>query len=96
MTTIFYTNSFGITAQWKGEVIAFDENSISIKFSKNKALRYNLKNTDFVLVTKKVVKENVLQGNEILSFDSKLTKSITEKMKDNTSMLWNGKKWINS
>lgn len=95
MTTIFYTNSFGITAQWKGEVIAFDETSISIKFSKNKALKYRLKDLgiDFVLVTKTLIKKNVLLNSEVLSFDEKTTQDITEQMKGNTAMLWTGKEW---
>lgn len=94
MTTIFYTNSYGLTAQWKGEVIAFDETSISIRFSKNKALKFRLKDLDIdlVLVTKTIIKRQVLPNNTIC-FDTVLKSTIIESQKDNTAMLWTGSKW---
>lgn len=95
MTTIIYTNSYGITAQWKGQVINFDETSISIKFSKNKALKFRLKDLgiDLVLVTKTKVKQNLIPENEVISFDADLKAKLIESQKDNTAMLWTGSKW---
>lgn len=94
MTTIFYTNSFGITAQWKGEVIAFDETSISIRFSKNKAFKYRLKDLgiDLLLVTKTLINKNILP-NDMISFCEIMKAGIIETQKENTAMLWTGGKW---
>ena len=92
-TTIFYTNSFGILCQWKGVVIARDENSISIRFSKNKAYKYDLKGLDiqFVLITKTLVKSQLPADQQC--FDENLQGRILESNKGNVSMLWQNRKW---
>jgi hypothetical protein len=91
--TIFYENSFGIMAQWAGEVIAQDEKSISIRFSKNKAFKYNLTQSGFCLVTKTKAANIGLDSLDSISFDENLREQIIAAQKDNTSMLWNGDKW---
>ena len=85
-TTIFYVNSFGFMAQWKGQIIAQDETSISIRFSKNKAFKYNLKDLDFCLVTNTPVKDLgvcISKSLEAFSFDDKLKETVLEKTKGN-------------
>ena len=97
-TTIFYENSFGFLSQWKGEVIAKDEKSITIKFSKNKAFKYNLKalDIDFCLVTKTPVKDLgvcISKTSEAICFDEDLKQFVLNNVKDNIQYFWNNGKW---
>lgn len=91
-TTIFYENSMGIISQWSGEVIAKTDTSISIRFSKNKALKYDLNNSGFCLVTKNKLKftSPLIQGAVMISFADQLREELKNAYKDNTAMLWNG------
>lgn len=91
-TTIFYENSFGIMCQWRGQIIGKTESSIDIRFSKNKALRFNLKNTDcrFLLVTDKPVK-NILNDSEMISFCDETVNEVLMATEGNVRMFWNGK-----
>ena len=98
LTTIFYVNSMGFMAQWKGQVIAKNETSISIRFSKNKALKFNLKDLDidFCLVTNTPVKNLgvcISKTSEAIQFDDKLKQIILENTKGNVQTLWNNGKW---
>lgn len=98
MTTIFYVNSFGFMSQWKGKIISKDEKSISIRFSKNKALKFNLKDLDidFCLVTNKPVKNLgvcISRSSEAIQFDDNLKKIVLENTKGNINSLWENKKW---
>ena len=97
-TTIFYVNSMGFMAQWKGQVIAKNETSISIRFSKNKALKFNLKDLDidFCLVTNKPVKNLgvcISKTSEAMQFDHRLKQIVLENTKGNVQALWNNGKW---
>ena len=97
-TTIFYINSSGFMAQWKGQVIAKDETSISIRFSKNKALKFNLKNLDisFCLVTNTPVKDLgvcISKTSEAVQFDPKLKSIVIENTKGNVQTLWHNGQW---
>ena len=97
-TTIFYVNSVGFMSQWKGSVIAKDEKSISIRFSKNKALKFNLKDLDidFLLVTKKPVKNIgvcITENSTAVSFDDRLKEIVKQNTKENIEMIWEGGKW---
>ncbi len=95
-TTIFYQNSVGILCQWKGEVIGTTATSIDIRFSKNKALRFNLKESGFLLVTKapvKMIGVCTTERAETFSFDDNLVNAVIEKTSGNVSMQWNGKNW---
>ena len=95
---IFYVNSMGFMAQWKGQIISKNETSISIRFSKNKALKFNLKDLDinFCLVTNKPVKKIgvcISETSEALQFDDKLKQIVLEKTKGNVNLFWNNGKW---
>lgn len=99
-TSIFYVNSFGMMSQWKGEVLKITDSTIDIKFSKNKALRYQLKNLDidFVLVTKTLVKclgVGVDVALTSVSFDSDLNEFVLNhnEIQNNIQYLWRNKKW---
>ena len=97
-TTIIYVNSMGFMAQWKGQVIAKNETSISIRFSKNKALKFNLKDLDidFCLVTKTPVKNlgiSITNSSQAIQFDDKLKEIVLENTKGNVISLWNNGKW---
>lgn len=98
VTTIFYVNSMGFMAQWKGQVIDKNETSISIRFSKNKALKFNLKDLDidFCLVTKTPVKSLgvcISKTSEAIQFDDRLKQIVLENTKGNIGALWNAGKW---
>lgn len=97
-STIFYVNSMGFMSQWKGQVIAKNETSISIKFSKNKALKFNLKDLDidFCLVTNKPVKNLgvcISQASDAVQFDEKLKQIVLESTKGNVQSLWSSGSW---
>ncbi len=88
-TTIFYENSFGIISQWTGEVLKYDKDSISIKFSANKAYKYDLKGSNaFCVVTKTKLKETIVPQDELLSCDDELKTKIKEICKNNTLLMW--------
>jgi hypothetical protein len=96
--SIFYVNSSGFMAQWKGEVIAKTDKSISIKFSKNKACKFNLKDLDidFCLVTNKPVKKLgvcISEASEAIQFDHKLKQIVLESTKGNVQTLWSNGTW---
>ena len=98
LTSIFYVNSMGFMAQWKGQVIAKTENSISIRFSKNKAFRFNLKDLDidFCLVTNTPVKDLgvcISKTSEAIQFDDKLKEIVLQNTKGNVQYLWSNRKW---
>lgn len=92
LTTIFYENSAGIMSQWVGEVIKVENFKIDIRFSKNKALRYDLKlNSGFMLVTKTKVEDFGINAmNEAFSQDQRLRDYITERVGGNVAILWDG------
>ena len=97
-TTIFYVKSMGFMCQWKGEIISKDETSISIRFSKNKALKFNLKDLDidFVLVTNTLIKDIGVccsKNSTFVSFDDKLKEQVREATKGNVLYLWENGKW---
>jgi len=97
-TSIFYVNSVGFLCQWKGSIISKDENSISIRFSKTKALRFALKDLDcdFLLVTKTPVKPLGLavdQAAESVSFDEEVKAKVIAAVGSNVAALWSGKGW---
>lgn len=95
-TTIFYQNSVGIMCQWKGIVIKTTENSIDIRFSKNKALRFNLTQSRFLLVTSKPMEKIgvcITENIEAVSFDDTLIETVIEKTSGNVAMQWNGNSW---
>jgi len=97
-TSIFYVNSMGFMSQWKGKVIAKDETSISIRFSKNKALKFNLKDLDidFCLVTNKHIKNlgvSILDNSTATQFDEKLKQIVLENTIGNVKALWSNGKW---
>lgn len=95
--SIFYENSYGMMCQWRGQIISQDTNSISIRFSKNKAYRYNLKDSGFCLVTKKAVKDlgvSVDKAAISVSFDEKLRDHILKQIdSNNIAYLWQNDKW---
>lgn len=95
--SIFYVNSMGFMCQWKGVVLEKTETKITIQFSKKKAFRYNLKESEFCLVTKKLVKDLgvcISKSKEAVSFQNeKLIKKIIDNTKDNVEMLWQNDKW---
>lgn len=98
MTSIFYVNSVGFLCQWKGSVIAKDEKSISIRFSKNKALRFALKDLDcdFMVVTKSPVKNLGLavdQAAESVSFDEAVKAKVLAAVAGNIAEMWTTKGW---
>ena len=88
----------GFMCQWKGEVIAKNETSISIRFSKNKALKFNLKDLDidFCLVTNTPVKNLgvcISKTSESIQFDDKLKEIVLQKTQGNIQCFWNNGKW---
>ena len=96
--SIFYVNSMGFMAQWKGQVIAKDDTSISIRFSKNKALKFNLKDLDidFCLVTESKVKDLavcVSKRTDSFQFDESLKEIVLKATKSNVKYLWCEGKW---
>lgn len=96
-TSIFYMNSIGFLCQWKGEVVRKDFNSIVIKFSKNKILKFTLNDCPMMIITKKVVKDcgfAVDQTDVSLCYDEEIMNKAKEFVKDNISLEWNGKDWI--
>lgn len=101
-TTIFYENSFGIISQWTGEVLAKTENSISIKFSPKKAFKFDLKNSDFLIVCKKKIKPIECLNSEhykmyFESCDENLRSQILLEMEENKNIsdYWNGTNFLN-
>ncbi len=95
-TTIFYQNSMGFMCQWKGIVIGKSESSIDIRFSKNKACRFNLKESGFLLVTNTPVKSLgvcVSERSESISFDDSLIEVVKSNTAGNVAMAWNGSAW---
>lgn len=98
LTTIFYVNSMGFMAQWKGKIISKNETSIAIRFSKNKALKFNLKDLDidFCLITNTPIKDLgvcISKTSTAIQFDDKLKQIVLEKTKGNVQTLWNNGKW---
>jgi hypothetical protein len=98
MTTIFYVNSAGFMCRWKGTVVSKDDKSIVIKFSKNKVLRFNLKDLDidFCLVTKSQMKRIgvcLSENTEAICFDDNLKEIVLEKTKGNVEYLWTNGQW---
>ena len=97
-TTIFYENSFGIIACWTGEIMKLTETHIYLKFSKNKAYKYELKNSGFILVTKKKIKitqqlQDLLDAQ--ISFNEYAHKFLLEKVgEDNIEFHWDGQQII--
>lgn len=88
----------GFMSQWKGQVISKTETSISIRFSKNKALKFNLKDLDidFCLVTKNHVKDLgvcISKTSEAIQFDDRLKEIVLENTKGNVDALWHNGKW---
>jgi len=99
VTTIIYENSFGIISQWSGEVLNYTTDTISIKFNKNKVLKFNLKDSEYMVVCKKKIKPlNVLNNDHYKmyweSFDESLRMKITEELKDNIKLYWTGEKIV--
>jgi len=97
-TTIFYTNSMGFMSQWEGKIIDKTNTSISIRFSKNKALKFNLKDLDidFCLVTNSPVKNLgvcISTTLEAIQFDDKLKQIVLAKTEGNVQSFWNNGKW---
>lgn len=95
-STIFYQNSAGFMCQWSGTVIAKTESSVDIKFSKNKTLRFDLRKSGFLLVTKKQMTRIgacITDRVETMCFDDKIIELVKSKTVGNVSMLWDGKKW---
>lgn len=97
-TTIFYVNSMGLMCQWTGVVIAKDADSITIRFPKKGAFKYNLKDLDidFVLVTKKFIKNIgvcVSAAGTSISFDDNVKAFVKSQTANNVSMIWENKKW---
>jgi len=97
-TSIFYVNSMGFMAQWQGTIIAKTETTVTIRFSKNKAFRYNLKDLDidFLLVTKTKVKDlgvDITKTSSAFSFDERLKKIVLANTKGNVQDLWINGKW---
>lgn len=92
-TTIFYENSYGIMAKWSAEVMQITDKFIDLKFSKSKALRFAFDKSDFILVTKKPLKDtNFFDQNDMLSFSSPTRKNILKNVKkDDIDFLWNPK-----
>ncbi len=89
-TSIFYENSFGIICHWNAEVIAITDTHISLRFSKNKAYRYKLKETDFVLVTNTKLKLSKLWEDRLdnqTSFNEHARIAIIQAVGDNVSYL---------
>lgn len=97
-TSIFYENSFGILAQWTGEILDVTETTISIRFSKSKALRFDLSaNSDFLLVTEKKVKDLgvcISSASESVSFCEDARNRVIEATKGNVRFHWNGKQFV--
>ena len=96
-TTIFYVNSMGFMCQWEGVVLNKTENSISIKFSANKALRFNLNDSAFLLITKTKIKSlgvSITENMTSTSFDESLINTVISKTSGNVDLHWNGKNWI--
>jgi hypothetical protein len=96
--TIFYVNSAVFMSQWKGQVIAKTEDSISIRFSKKKALKFNLRalDIDFCLVTKTQIKDIgvcISKASESVSFDDNLKEIVLSKTQGNVESLWMNKNW---
>ncbi len=96
--SICYVNSMGFMAQWKGEVISKDSESISIRFSKKKALKFNLKSLDcdFCLITNKVVKDLgvcISKTNEAIQFDDELKEKVLSQTIGNVDLVWVNGKW---
>lgn len=83
--------------QWEGIVLKTTEDSIIIKFSANKALRFNLNDSAFLLVTKTKVKSlgvSITDNMTAVSFDESLISSVIGKTAGNVDIHWNGKNWI--
>lgn len=91
-TTIFYVSSYGIMCQWKGSVTSKTDTHIVINFG-SKAFRYDLKNSDFILVTNTAVKK-VDFGRDVVCFDEAVKQLAISKTVGNVAMQWNGKEWI--
>jgi hypothetical protein len=96
--SIFYVNSIGIMSQWKGTILSKDDKSITIRFSKNKALKFNLLDLDidFCLVTNKPMKDIgvcVSKTKETVSFDENLKDKILLLTKNNVKHLWQNRRW---
>jgi hypothetical protein len=88
----------GFMSQWKGVVIERTETSISIRFSKSKALKFDLKglDIDFCLVTKELIKDLgvcVSKTSEAVSFDDKLKETVLKRTEGNVQFLWTNNKW---
>jgi hypothetical protein len=96
-TTIFYENSHGFIAQWAGEILEVTETTISIRFSKSKALKFDLKvNSGFCIVTKTKMKDQKLgidSASSAFSQDESLRNQIIELTKGNVLHHWTGNKF---
>ena len=96
-TSIFYVNSMGFMCQWKGQIIGKTETTVSIRFSKNKAFKYNLLEGGFLLVTKKPVKKLgvcISENAVSVSFDEDLKKEVLSKTAGNVEMVFDGREWL--
>lgn len=86
-------------AQWKGKIIDKTASTVTIKFSNNKILKFNLLDldTDFCLITEKPVKclnVCITKTKEAVSFDTSLKLKVLENTKKNIFALWSNGKWI--
>jgi hypothetical protein len=90
-TSIFYVNSMGFMAQWVGEILEATETSVTIKFSKNKAYKFDLTNCQFCLITNSKIKDlgvSLLTNSEAVCFDDDLIKEVLTKTKGNVYKIW--------
>jgi len=90
-TSIFYVNSMGFMCQWKGKILDYTDTSISIRFSKNKAYKYDLTDCQFCLVTNTLMPDQgvtLASKWEAVSFDDDLIKEVLTKTKGNVYKIW--------
>ena len=95
-STIFYVNSVGIMCQWTGSIVRKENDAICIRFSKSKALRFDLKQSQFLLITKKKISKIgvcITENQTAVSFDDNLINTVIEKTAGNVECHWNGKGW---
>jgi chemotaxis signal transduction protein len=97
-STIFYVNSVGFLCQWKGQVVRKDAESVVVRFSKSKVLKFSLKALDcpLFIVTKRPIKACGLavdQAAESTSYDDATMEKVKALVQGNIELEWNSKGW---
>jgi hypothetical protein len=93
--TIFYETAEGTMTQWSGTITKVDPTLIVIRRHKQE-MNFDLTKSNFLLVTLNHVKDLGLGDKERKDskFNTDLRENLIDTFKDNTYLLWDGRKLV--